>query len=210
MLDEEIAQREAVFSIGKVTSVQGRRVRVKVSKLKNSSHLLFQGDIVRNVAVGSYVKIAKGFAELVAVVEGERVDEDRSASQRYKRAVDPLNRELEVSLVGYLERGTLSEACVKCLYWIMNASFSVKMSFSQSTLSWRMHRLRSQSVLLATEPTQPVVVGVDSIFASHVGIFGNTGSGKSYTLAKLYHELFTLYGEQLWLCRQIPVCAHRL
>lgn len=46
---------------------------------------------------------------------------------------------------------------------------------------------------LAMEPTQAVSVGVDAIFASHVGIFGNTGSGKSYTLAKLYHELCELY-----------------
>ena len=44
------------------------------------------------------------------------------------------------------------------------------------------------------EPTQAVSVGVNAIFASHVGIFGNTGSGKSYTLAKLYHELFERYG----------------
>lgn len=55
MLDEQIAQREAVFSVGKVTSVQGRHVRITVSKLKNSSHLLFQGNIVRNVAVGKSV-----------------------------------------------------------------------------------------------------------------------------------------------------------
>ncbi|WP_373191279.1 helicase HerA domain-containing protein, partial [Mycobacterium marinum] len=46
---------------------------------------------------------------------------------------------------------------------------------------------------LAMEPTQPVSVGVSAIFGSHVGIFGNTGSGKSYTLAKLYHELFKAY-----------------
>ncbi|OMQ28581.1 hypothetical protein BK799_29670 [Rhodococcus sp. D-1] len=40
------------------------------------------------------------------------------------------------------------------------------------------------------EPTQEVAIGVDAIFASHIGIFGNTGSRKSYTLAKIYHELF--------------------
>ena len=36
----------------------------------------------------------------------------------------------------------------------------------------------------------PVRFAINSFFASHIGIFGNTGSGKSNTLAKLYFELF--------------------
>lgn len=44
------------------------------------------------------------------------------------------------------------------------------------------------------ESGQDVHVGVNALFASHVGIFGNTGSGKSYTLTKVYHELFATYG----------------
>ena len=50
-----------------------------------------------------------------------------------------------------------------------------------------------ESILLGTlalEKGQPIHIGVNSLFASHIGIFGNTGSGKSYTLAKIYRELF--------------------
>ena len=36
-------------------------------------------------------------------------------------------------------------------------------------------------------------MGINSLFASHIAIFGNTGSGKSYTLAKIYRELFLRY-----------------
>src|SRR5207249_78453 len=39
-------------------------------------------------------------------------------------------------------------------------------------------------------------VGINSLFASHIGIFGNTGSGKSYTLAKIYRELFLKYKDR--------------
>jgi len=42
---------------------------------------------------------------------------------------------------------------------------------------------------LALAKGQDIEVGIDSLFASHIGIFGNTGSGKSYTLAKIYREL---------------------
>jgi len=47
---------------------------------------------------------------------------------------------------------------------------------------------------LSNETGTPIGVGVNSLFASHIGIFGNTGSGKSYTLASLYYKLFKKYG----------------
>lgn len=37
---------------------------------------------------------------------------------------------------------------------------------------------------------QPISLSINKFFASHIGIFGNTGSGKSNTLHKLYLELF--------------------
>lgn len=85
MIDEGELEHDAVFRVGRVTSVDGRRVKIAVDKLKNTSHLLYQGGVVRNVAVGSYVKIAKGFGELIAKVDGEFVEEDRLASATYQR-----------------------------------------------------------------------------------------------------------------------------
>lgn len=38
---------------------------------------------------------------------------------------------------------------------------------------------------------QPIRIPINDFFASHIGIFGNTGSGKSNTLHKLYLELFS-------------------
>src|SRR5699024_5531708 len=37
---------------------------------------------------------------------------------------------------------------------------------------------------------QPIQLPINKLFASHIGIFGNTGSGKSNTLHKLFLELF--------------------
>lgn len=103
MLEEHFLEQDAVFRIGRVISVDGRRVRVAVDKLKNNSHLLHRGNVVRNVSVGGYVKITKGFAELVASVDGEHVIEDHTSSRQYGRSADSVRRELEVNLIGYLE-----------------------------------------------------------------------------------------------------------
>jgi DNA helicase HerA-like ATPase len=197
MFDEDLTlQRDAVFNIGKVISVEGRRIRISVSKLKNSSHLLYQGDIVRNVAVGGFVKIAKGFVELVAVVDGEHVEEDRASTSDYKRSVDNLTRELDARLVGYFKDSKFYSG-VREMPLLDNECFILTEPEFREIHTFVGNTTPAIPLgVLVMEPTQPVLVGVDAIFASHVGIFGNTGSGKSYTLAKLYHELFKKYGDQ--------------
>jgi hypothetical protein len=100
VIEDIVLDQDAVFRVGRVVSVDGRRVRIAVDKLKNGSHLLYRGGLVRNVAVSSYVKIVKGFVELIAKVDGEVVKEDRSDVSAYRRGVDPLSRQLDVSLIG--------------------------------------------------------------------------------------------------------------
>lgn len=195
MFEGDLVDKDTVFRVGRVVAVQGRQVRVAVDKLKNSSHLLFQGGIVRNVAVGGYLKIVKGFSELIAKVDGEVIEEDRGVSAVYKRGVDPMSRQLQVSLIGYFE-GARFERGVREMplldnecFILTEAEFGLIHAFVEDSDT------PIEIGVLAMEPTQKVSVGVNAIFASHVGIFGNTGSGKSYTLAKLYRELFEIYGD---------------
>ena len=49
--------------------------------------------------------------------------------------------------------------------------------------------------IVTENPSQSVYLSVKKLFASHIGIFGNTGSGKSNTLARLYSELFATFSE---------------
>jgi hypothetical protein len=195
MLEQDAVEQETVFRVGRVVSVEGRQVRVSVDKLKNSSHLLFRGGIVRNVAVGGYLKIAKGFSELIAKVDGEVTTEDRTASAVYRRGVDPVSRQLQVSLIGYLAAGRF-ERGVREMPLLDNECFILtEEEFGLIHAFVDAGDAPIDLGSLAMEPTQAVSVGVSAIFASHVGIFGNTGSGKSYTLAKLYHELFERFGD---------------
>lgn len=194
MIEDTVLDQDAVFRVGRAVSVDGRRVRVAVDKLKNGSHLLYRGGLVRNVAVSSYVKIVKGFVELIAKVDGEVVEEDRGATSAYRGGVDPLSRQLDVSLVGYIEGGRF-ERGVREMPLLDNECFILteeEFGLIHTFVSGGDEPLAIGA--LAMEPTQAVAIGINAIFASHVGIFGNTGSGKSYTLAKLYHELFKKYG----------------
>jgi DNA helicase HerA-like ATPase len=199
VVDTAAIEADAVFRVGRVASVEGRRVKVRVDKLKNSAHLLYRGQIVRNVGVGSYVKIAKGFVELVGKVEGETVHEDRAGSRDYGRPGDRVARTLDVSLVGFLNEGRFKSG-VRELPLLDNECFVLRdEEFRAIHALAASGRAMLEIGVLAMEPTQPVWIDVDAIFGSHIGIFGNTGSGKSYTLAKLYYELFRKHAADLKL-----------
>ncbi|KGN37083.1 ATP-binding protein [Knoellia subterranea] len=194
MIDHELLTRDAVFRVGAVVGVQGRTVRVRVDKAKNGAHLIYQGRLLRNVGVGGYLKITKGFSELVAKVDGEEVAEARG-DDAYRSSRDRVERILTVSLIGFISGGQFRRG-VRELPLVGNECFLLDEQEFDRIHSFVDQKDRALTIgQLAMEKGQDVRVGVNALFASHIGIFGNTGSGKSYTLTKLYHELFAAYGD---------------
>ncbi|WP_166460335.1 ATP-binding protein [Mycobacterium paragordonae] len=195
MIDQEILVEEAVFRVGEVVGVFGRTIKIRVDKTKNGSHLLYRGQLLRNVSVGGYVKISKGFSDLIGKVDDEEITPELP-DDAYRSQRDRLDRVLTVSLVGFVVKEQFRRG-VRELPLVGNECFLLSEAEFDRIHSFVSERDTPITIgKLAMEKEQIVRVGVNSLFASHIGIFGNTGSGKSYTLAKLYHELFKLYGEQ--------------
>lgn len=191
-------ENNAVLHIGNIESVRGRVVEIRVNKSKNSSHLLFDGQIIKGISVGNYIKICKGFEELIGKVDEEFITEDKLVAQKdYKQEKAKIKRMLRLSLIGYFENRVFKQG-VRELPLIENEAFLLT-----SEEFNRVHNFikningkpdeELQIGVLSNETGTPIGVGVNSLFASHIGIFGNTGSGKSYTLASLYHKLFKNY-----------------
>ena len=97
--------KESIFIIGSVSSVEGRKVKIEVKKDKNLSHISYNGRTIKNVAVGSYVKIAKGFTEIIGKVEGEYITKEKFYNKEYKKEELKISRFLEVVLFGNFEKG---------------------------------------------------------------------------------------------------------
>jgi hypothetical protein len=192
---EQQAIEDSIFRVGTVISVKGRTVEVRVDKAKNTSHLLYQGELLRNVSVGGYVKIAKGFTFIVGKVEGEETALDRfqRGKTAYSRPGEEVDRILTLSLLGFFE-GCRFERGIKELPLVDNECFLLKKEEFEAVHDFIKKGDEPLTIgSLAFEKSQPVRVGVNTLFASHIGVFGNTGSGKSYTLAKIYRELFIRY-----------------
>jgi hypothetical protein len=189
----EILLKESIFIIGTVSSVEGRKIKVKVKKDKNLSHLSYRGGIIKNVSVGSYIKISKGFIEIIGKVEGEYVKEETIYNREYKKSELKISRFLDVSLFGHFDKKEDKfKQGIKEMPLIDNECYLLdKEEFN------KLHRFynREKTIkigVLTEEPSQDIKLCIRKLFASHIGIFGNTGSGKSNTLARIYTELFTL------------------
>ncbi|WGK68344.1 ATP-binding protein [Candidatus Haliotispira prima] len=181
---------DSIFVIGDVSSVDGRSVTIKVHKNKNLSHLSYNGDLIKNITVGSYVKICKGFINIIGVVEGEYIREDDYDNSGYQKSEENINRFLKASISGYLERNCF-ELGIKEMPLIGNEAYILNKNEYDSI--HRFSSAKEQNIKIgsvADNELQHIKVSVNNLFASHIGIFGNTGSGKSNTLARLYHELY--------------------
>ena len=193
--NSDIVLFQSVFKVGTVSSVDGREVKIKVDRDKNSSHLIYKGELVKNVSVGSYVKILKGFIPLIGKVESEFIIPNKeNQDSNYSSREERINRLLIVKLLGYLEgnkycRGIKELPLIdnEC-YLVTNEEFNKIHCFVKDNqdVSLKIGSLASDSFV-------PIELGVRALFSSHIGIFGNTGSGKSYTLSKLYRQLFENY-----------------
>ena len=94
--------KDSIFRIGEVYAVNGREIIIKVDSNKNLPHVIYKGRLIKNVSVGSFLKIKKGFYNLVAKVESETLKENRIETE-YHSKQDSLIRLLIVKNIGYFD-----------------------------------------------------------------------------------------------------------
>jgi DNA helicase HerA-like ATPase len=180
--------REAVLRVGEVCEVDGRRIYVLVDKNKNLSDMFLDGDIIRNISVNSYIEIRKGFLSIIGRVEGEKIVQERVAPEN-RESPNWAKRILTVALAGYIDARGSFVGGTRELPLLGNEAYLVTRT--------RMHvvhnlvRAGCPCINIATIFGEDfdVEFPIDGLFNSHIAIFGNTGSGKSNTLAALFQAL---------------------
>lgn len=186
LLEPDRLAREAALRVGEVSAVTGRKVFISVDSDKNLSELFFDGDVLRNIAVGSYIDIRKGFLSLIGKVEGEnaQAEDQRPSALAYFNG----KRILSVSLVGFLDHKGQFFGGTKELPLVGNEAFLLTRK--------KVHQVHNLiavdgialNVARSDYEGYDIALPVDGLMNSHIAIFGNTGSGKSNTLAIIYQE----------------------
>jgi DNA helicase HerA-like ATPase len=192
----------SIFRVWHVLSIEWRTIKISVDKWKNSSHILYKWDILQNISVWWYVKIIKWFIEMIWKIEWESVNEDKKInSNEYSNNKEKINRFLSVKLLWYIEDWIFTR-WIRELPLVNNECFLLKRNeFNLIHNFVEKWDIALEIWELTYDEWQKINIWINSIFASHIWIFWNTWSWKSYTLAKVYNELFTKYKENKWFKR---------
>ncbi len=166
--------------VGEVIAVRGVKVSIKVFESSNKDTLFYDGTKYKGVSIREYVQIERGFKKIICIVEGEYLDEKRvDDEQQCIRTVD-------LKPIGYFESGRFFEG-IKHLPLIKDPVYLLE----ENKLSDIYGNVGGDFVIgKLLKEEFPVSLPWQKLFNSHIGIFGNTGSGKSNTLTNLYTTLF--------------------
>lgn len=173
-LEEKLA-KDSVFVIGNVFSVKGKDIVVKVNKDKNLPHLFFEGRTIKNVSVGlsNYIKILKGFTEIICKVEGEYLEEDKFQTNKdYISERQRIDRFLNVSVFGFYDHDGKFQHGIKEMPLIGSECRLLSRDEFE-----RLHRLSDKNELsiklgaLIDEEIQEIKIAAGKLFSGHIGIF---------------------------------------
>lgn len=181
------------ISVGIITSIQGIKVKGLVLPKFNKSSYLYNGKIFRGISINEYILIRRGYIDIVGKIEGEFLEERRDFTQD-KSPYEKYDRFVDIQLLGYLEDNQFHQGIKYMpmiedqIYLITNEQIKSVLTFLPKTIhSTPIYTIDIGKTLLEE---LPVEIPINGVYNSHIGIFGNTGSGKSNTLAKLYVDLF--------------------
>jgi len=90
------------LKIGEVCEVQGKTVKAGVYSDKNTEYLNYNGTVLKNVGIGSFVLIRKGFNNIIGKVEGEFTKEV-SGEKGYAQMGNTIQRIISISILGGLQ-----------------------------------------------------------------------------------------------------------
>lgn len=178
--------------IGVIVEVDGIYAKVGMYNETNEAEFLWNGEILTGPKVGAYLTINQGMVKIIATVFSEKIiDNQNSAnSDEFNNTFskNTINRIISLKVKGVINNNkfSVSSEYVPMIGNIVSLTTKKELNIIYGLLDNTDTILIGKSLL----EEYPIYLPINTIFASHIGIFGNTGSGKSNTLHKLYLELF--------------------
>lgn len=181
-----------IKKLGVIVGVDGDISQVGMYHLSNDAEYLWYGDVLQGAKIGAYLTILQNNVKIIASVVTEKVADQqntiRSTEFDNRFSKNSINRIVHLKTKGVIENGEFqvtsqyvpmigNEVCITSK---KDLELIYGIDKSEPTISIGKSILEGQVVPLS----------INKIFASHIGVFGNTGSGKSNTLHKLFLELF--------------------
>lgn len=170
--------------VGEVIAVNGVKVTLRIDDDSSKETIFFDGAKYKGVSIREFLSIQRGFRNIVCVVEGEYLDESRVDTHDGKVAYI---RKVDARPIGYFENEDFFEG-IKFLPMIKDSA--ALLPESQIATIYVKGNQTGFVIGNMLKEDIPISLPWHKLFNSHIGIFGNTGSGKSNTLTKIFTVLF--------------------
>lgn len=170
--------------VGEVIGVNGIKVTLRIDDDSSKETIFFDGAKYKGVSIREFLSIQRGFRNIVCIVEGEYLDESRVDTHDGKTAYI---RKVDVRPIGYFENGDFFEG-IKFLPMIKDSAALLP----EEKIAEIYSKGEQTGFVIGNMLKEDIPISLPwhKLFNSHIGIFGNTGSGKSNTLTKIFSVLF--------------------
>lgn len=169
--------------IGRIVEVRGINVKAKLFRLL-PPYLINNGIVVSAPKINSFVKTKVGLDTIICQVNGEYNVEKEDKSTDYY---------IDLTVKGYIDHGKFIQGLRMLpivssnLSLLNNDDYAIIYDFDKD------HSFFIGKDLF--EINKDIYLNFNNLIPTHIGIFGNTGSGKSNTLANVYsHYIKELNG----------------
>jgi hypothetical protein len=185
------------LDIGIIVEVDGQKGKVATFDNRNHTNFIHAGSLIKNVSVNSFVIINQGFIKIVARINSESIwdsqmkHQDSGLDRRFSK--NSIKRTLEIQTIGYITKNKFISGA-SFLPMIGNeCSIPTDEDINNIYLSNYTDENAMFTINIGKSLVEQseILLPIDTFFASHIGIFGNTGSGKSNTLHRMFFELFS-------------------
>lgn len=185
------------YIVGNVIGVDGLTVAVLMREKTNMLTYFFDGKMYRGINIGEYVGINRGPYKIVARIEKEYLEDKFGEVEDQTYELNRFSRKVQLSIVGSFLNDEFKFG-IRCLPLIYNEVVLLSEAEIQTVIQG--NYIKADNIIpFGKGVYEKIKISLcwDKLFNTHIGILGNTGSGKSNTLAKLYTELFRLNEEEV-------------
>ncbi|EAJ0334974.1 DUF87 domain-containing protein [Campylobacter lari] len=177
--------------VGKIVSIQFNQFRVRIFSNVKGGGLNIKGEIYYFGNIGSYLKTSNALGEdivceVIAIFDSDKQDDGQDFNLNS-------NRELLLKPIGVYkdDNFTLGISVYPSLY--SDVGLLTNEDLKNILIPKEEYGAESQGVYLGVSKNQinhPIYIQEDKFFGMHSAVLGNSGSGKSNTIAHLLQEIY--------------------
>ncbi|EAC8502972.1 ATP-binding protein [Listeria monocytogenes] len=178
--------------LGVIVGVDADISQVGMYSMSNDSNFIWYGEILTGPKIGAFLTINQNDVKIIATVASEKIIDQQNTvksvefDNRYHK--DSINRIITLKTKGVIEDNKFQ---VTSKYVPMVGNEITITSKEELDIIFELD-VDEESIYIGKSLLEDrrINLSINKFFASHIGVFGNTGSGKSNTLHRLYLQLF--------------------